>query len=290
MSNKSVKISLYLKLITKISFPRLVNSFVSTFGLLWLFIEPATLVFPEKLNIGWLGYFGLAVLSFIFAIIQCRPRMAISKKLISPDSNIEIKIGDLFDENGHLVIGCNDTFDTEIGDIIRDSSIQGQFLTQVYRGDRSKLDADIEVALQPYHTERQEDFDKSRGKTWRYPIGTVITLSSHNKCYFLTAYGYMNNNLNIQSNTDYLMTSLNKLWKEVRQKCQGTGVAIPIIGSDLARVGLSRTELAKLIITSFIVETKRTFITKKLTVMIYVEDLDSIDFYDLQEFLESICF
>jgi hypothetical protein len=100
----------------------------------------------------------------------------------------------------------------------------------------------------------------------------------------------MNNNLNIQSNTDYIMTSLNKLWKEVRQKCQGTGVAIPIIGSDLARVGLSRTELAKLIITSFIVETKRTFITKKLTVMIYVEDLDSIDFYDLQEFLESICF
>lgn len=290
MSKKSVNSSLYLQLVTKIGFHRLKNSFLSTFGLLWLFIEPAALFFPEKLNIGWLGYFGLAVLSFIFAIIQCRPRRAISKKLISPDSAIEIKIGDLFDEDGHLVIGFNDVFDTELGNIIRDSSVQGQFLTRVYRSERTRLDADIEVALQPYHTERQEDSGKSRGKTWRYPIGTVITISSPNKCYFLTAYGYMNNNLNIQSNTDYIMTSLNKLWKEVRQKCQGTGVAIPIIGSDLARVGLSRTELAKFIITSFIIETKRTFITRKLTVMIYPEDLDSVDFYDLQEFLESVCF
>jgi predicted NUDIX family NTP pyrophosphohydrolase len=35
---------------------------------------------------------------------------------------------------------------------------------------------------------------------------------------------------------------------------------------------------------------KREFITRKLTLMIYQKDLDSIDFYELEDFIKSICF
>jgi hypothetical protein len=48
--------------------------------------------------------------------------------------------------------------------------------------------------------------------------------------------------------------------------------------------------LAKLIITSFIVASKEQFITRKLTVMIYPKDVESINFYELEEFLASACF
>jgi hypothetical protein len=84
--------------------------------------------------------------------------------------------------------------------------------------------------------------------------------------------------------------ALSRPSQEVRLKSHGTDVVIPIIGSDLARSGLSRMQLSKLIITSFVVASKREFITRKLTLMIYPKDLDSIDFYELEDFIKSICF
>jgi hypothetical protein len=67
-------------------------------------------------------------------------------------------------------------------------------------------------------------------------------------------------------------------------------VAIPIIGADLARTNLPRMALAKLIITSFVVASKREFVTRKLTVVIYPRDLENTDLYELEDFLTSACF
>lgn len=282
--------SIYFKILKKVGFKRLRDSFISNFGLFWLFIEPGALFFPDKLNFGWIGYLWLAVIAMVFAFIQRFPRISVCKALSSPDSEIEIKIGDLFEQQGHLVIGLNDVFDTELGEIIKPSSVQGQFLTKIYSSDRLKLDADIENALQVYNYPRNEEVNKKLGKTWRYPIGTTITLGSHDNRYFLTAYGYMSNDMTVQSNSDYIWQSLSKLWQEVRLKGHSIDVSIPIIGADLARTGLPRMALAKLIITSFIVASKEKFITRKLTVMIYPKDIESVDFYELEEFLSSACF
>ncbi|OUL29562.1 macro domain-containing protein [Nostoc sp. 106C] len=289
MCNKFTSAGVYLTLFKKVGLKRFAISVSSNFGGFWLFIEPASFFLPEKLKFGLGGYLSLVLISLAFAIIQNFPKLSVSCNLSSPDTNIEIKVGDIFQENGHLIIGCNDVFDTELGEVIKDASVQGQFLKRVYRGKQDKLDSDIETALQEHISNRSLDIDKNRGKAWRYPIGTTITLGSYEKRYFLTAYGYMQNDLTVDSNSDYILTSLDKLWQEVRRKCHGTDVAIPIIGSDLARSGLSRMQLSKLIITSFILESKRRFITRKLTLMIYTKDLDSVDFYKLQEFLKSIC-
>ncbi|MEI2582856.1 macro domain-containing protein [Scytonema sp. PRP1] len=283
-------INIYLKLLRKVGFQRIWNSFIGNFGLLWLLLEPAALFLPEKLNFDWAGYFGLGSISLILAIIQRFPKRSFCSKLSSPDSEIEVKIGDIFDEKAHLVIGVNDVFDTELGEIIKPESVQGQFLTKVYRSDIRLLDKEIESALQPLSHLRQEERNKTRGKTGRYPIGTTTALGTHDKRYFLTAYGYMNNNLTVESNSDYIWRSLSSLWREVRLKGHTMNVAIPIIGSDLARTGLPRMALAKLIITSFIVASKEKFVTRKLTVMVYPKDLDTVDLYELEEFLTSACF
>jgi hypothetical protein len=290
MNDKFTGYSIYLILFEKVGFKRFVTSFSSNFGLFWLFLEPASFFISEKLSFGLSGYLSLVFVSLALATLQNLPRRSVSSSLSSPDTEIEIKVGDIFHENGHLVIGYNDVFDTEVGEIIRDSSVQGQFLKQVYKDNLGQLDVEIEAELLNYSRDRRLEADKARGKAWRYPIGTTITLGSHEKRYFLVAYGRMNNDLTVESNPDFISVSLDNLWQEVRRKCNGTDVAIPIIGSDLARTGLSRMQLAKLIITSFILESKRRFITRKLTVMIYPKDLASVDFYELQEFLQSACF
>jgi hypothetical protein len=186
-----MKADIYFKLLAKIGYKRLGESFVRNFGLLWLLLEPGALFFPEKLNFGWLGYFGLASVALIIFGFQNLPRRSVSRPLSSPDSEIEIKIGDIFSQQSHLVIGFNDVFDTELGEVIRPSSLQGQFLNKVYSSDLGRLDADIEAALQSCQPLRINESNKLKGKTWRYPIGTTITLGTHDRRYFLTAYGYI---------------------------------------------------------------------------------------------------
>ena len=280
----------YLQLLTQIGFRRIASSFLSVFGLLWLLIEPGAFFFPQYLNFGWSGYFGLAALSLAIAVILNFPRRSVCQALSSPNSVVEIKLGDLFDESGHLVVGANDVFDTELGEVIKPSSVQGQFLTRIYGDDRTRLDADIEVALQGYQAQRTKEPNKQKGKSWRYPIGTTIALGSPDRRYFWTAYGYMGNDLKVQSNADEIWNSLSHLWEEVRRRGHGIDVAMPVIGADLARTNLPRMALAKLIILSFVVASKKEFVTRKLTLVIYPKDLDNTDFYVLGDFLKSACF
>jgi Domain of unknown function (DUF6430) len=290
MVPNTMRFDVYRKLLAKIGLKRIGESFVSNFGLLWLLLEPGALFFPEKLNFGWLGYFGLASVALIISAFQNLPRRSVSWPLSSPDSEIEIKIGDIFSQQSHLVIGFNDVFDTELGEVIRPSSLQGQFLNKVYSSDLGRLDADIEAALQIGQPLRINESNKLKGKTWRYPIGTTITLGTHDRRYFLTAYGYMNNDLTVSSDSDHILTALSSLWKEIRLKGHGMNVSIPIIGADLARTGLPRMALAKLIITSFIIASKEKYVTRKLTIMVFPADLDSVDFYELKDFLSTACF
>jgi hypothetical protein len=282
--------SLFFKLLVAGGLKRIAGAFVTIFGLIWLFIEPAGLFVPEWLQWGWRGYLGLAGVSLIIALATNLPRRSFSHALSSPDSVIEIKIGDLFDESEHLVIGANDVFDTELGEVIRPSSVQGQFLTRIYNNDQARLDAEIEAALAPLHQQRTHAPAKIKGKTWRYPVGTALVLGAGDRRYFLSAYGFMGDDLRVKSTADAIWNSLSKLWEQVRLKGHGLNIAIPVVGSDLARTNLPRMALIKLIIISFIAASKRQFVARKLTVVIYPQDLDTIDFPALKDFLESTCF
>lgn len=283
-------IGIYFKLFTKVGFKRMGGSFIKFYGLFKLLLSSIALFFPKGLDFGWIGYFALIGLSLLCAIAERFPRKSYSQKLSSPDSMVEIKVGDIFDEDDHLVIGFNDVFDTELGEIIRPSSIQGQFLIKVYNNKREKLDADIEKALQPFNHLCKEESNKRRGKTSRYPIGTTIPLGTEQKRYFLTAYGYMNNDITIKCCSDYIQRSLNNLWNQIRLKGHRKNVAIPVIGSDLARTDLPRMVLIRLIVDSFVAASKEKPITDKLIIMVYPQDLDHIDLYKLQDFLKSACF
>lgn len=280
----------YLQILITVGLQRLGISFITIFGFLWLLTEPLGLFFPNTLSFGWNGYIFLILVSLTSAILLRFPRRTISKQLPSPNSIIEMKIGDIFEEKGHLVIGFNDVFDTELGEIIANSSVQGQFLSRIYNNDQLKLDADIERALEVYQDRRKEDLSKKRGKRWRYPIGTTISLGNSDKRYFLTAYGYMSNDLKIQSNANYIWLSLSSLWEQIRLKGHGMQVSIPIIGSTLARTNLPRTTLLKLIVTSFVIASKQEFITHKLTLMINPKDIEFINLYELEDFLETALF
>ena len=285
-----MNISLRLKILSTVGFRRIAGTFLVWFGGGWLLLEPAGLFFPNKLEFGWQGYISLVLLSLLGTIATRWPHIVIANKLSSPDSLVELKIGDLFEESAHLVIGTNDVFDTELGDVIKPGSVQGQFLTRVYQDDCTKLDTDIETALSVLQCQKTEDLDKKMGKRIRYPVGTTIALGSVEQRYFLTAYGRMGNDLKCESDSDALWFALSTLWEAVRLKGQGMPIAIPIVGSDLARTNLPRMTLIRLILLSFVVASKNEYVSQKLTVVIHPKDLGTLNYYSLQDCLMSACF
>jgi hypothetical protein len=283
-------IGIQLQIFSKVGFKRIFKSFAEALGTLSIPLQVIPLFLTKKFSYGLYGFLGFVLLSAIFAIAKNYPRRVVSQKLSSPDTMVEIKVGDIFDEKSHIVIGTNDVFDTELGDIIKPMSVQGQFLQRIYGNDRKRLDEDIERELVNFADEKLEDHEKMKGKRIRYPIGTTITLGNLKQQYFLVAYGHMDKSLHCTSRADFIWQSLSNVWESVRRQGQGEPVAIAVIGSDLARTGLPRMTLIRIILTSFIVASKEKFVARKLTVVIHPKDLDSVDIYGLKDCLSFACF
>ncbi|MFD8070808.1 macro domain-containing protein [Streptomyces parvulus] len=220
------------------------------------------------------------------------PRDCIEQILPHINASICVKKGDLFSADRHLVVGFTDTFDTDVSDsvLIASSSVQAQF-QQYFYGDRiGDLNADLELALQHQVIESLENpSDKTRGKLKRYPIGSVATLTFLDRNVFCTAYGRMSNNYLVQSSVDFLWASLGSLWEEVRQRGRLEPVAMPVIGAEMARVtSLSRESLLKLILLSFVANSRQQLITRSLTVFVHPKDFSDFDLLEIRSFLRKL--
>lgn len=264
---------------------RLLRRFLAVFGVCWLFLEPLALWRPENLRWGFRGYIGLAIFSFVLAAGWAWPRNSITRKLPVSDTKIVIAIGDLLGQEGNIIVGCTDVFDTELGDVISLKSVQGQFQTRCFP-QQAQLDQAITRAL----TNKSFTFDprKLRGKQDRYPIGTVAMVEAKGNRYFLLAYTTMRNDLRVESDICKLSTALNECWEAIRLGGQQEPIHMGIIGSSFARIGLSRALLLQFIILSFLDAEKKESLTSQLTVHIYEKDAEHIDFVDLEAWLSVL--
>ena len=193
------------------AFKRFLSAFLQAFGAISLVLGTLVILFPGTFQGGWAGILLISCASAVWAALVLWPRFVMSRQIGVPDTIITIKVGDLFEEEGNLVIGMNDVFDTEKGDIIKPTSVQGQFLTTIYRDDRERLDNDLADALQDMPGTL--DATKVRGKNVRYPIGTVATIRQGARAYFCVAYSCMGSNLQAKSELWMLSRSLDNLWR-----------------------------------------------------------------------------
>ncbi|MFI6053884.1 macro domain-containing protein [Streptomyces violascens] len=228
----------------------------------------------------------IAATSIATGLIRAHPKTSITRDFERPQVSVTVKIGDLFDEASHLVIGFNDTFDTDTTDdlIISRSSVQGQFLERIYEGDRRRLNTDIRVTLSETSPAISESpSDKPHGKLDRYKIGTVAVLRKSSKIFFCIAYGRMQNNLVVRSSADDLWRSLDHLWESVDASGRREPVAMPVVGSEMARINhLDREVLLRMILLSFVAHSRQSPVTKELTIAIHPKDAHLVDMLALQ--------
>ncbi|MDD2637317.1 MAG: DUF6430 domain-containing protein, partial [Bacteroidales bacterium] len=249
-------------LLSKRMFIKSGTIFFFCIGIISSIIGIVSITFPNSLNYGWIGLACIFLSALIISIFSAFPRANFSKVFSCPDTKITVKVGDIFNQEEHLVIGFSDTFDTEIGDIISATSMQGQFLSKIYGNNRNRLDQELETILK--NKEFREDNSKKIGKNKRYDIGTTVTLSGQNRKFFCCAYSEIGNNLKATSDIKKFWISLQNLWEEIRIQGEQKAVAMPTIGTKLSRIsGISYKLPIYLIFLSFIINSRIQPITKE---------------------------
>lgn len=234
----------------------------------------------------------IAATSIATGLLRAHPKMSITRDFERPQVSVTVKIGDLFEETSHVVIGFSDTFDTDTTDdlIISRSSVQGQFLDRVYEGDARRLNTDIGVALsETSPTVSESPSDKPHGNLDRYKIGTVAVLRASSQRFFCIAYGRMQNNLVVRSSVDDLWRSLDHLWESIDVSGRREPVAMPVVGSEMARINhLDREVLLRMILLSFVAHSRQSPVTKKLTIAIHPKDAHLVDMLEVEAFLRVL--
>lgn len=230
-------------------------------------------------------YFVIGI-SLIGGLVWSWPR-PISQDFVAPNTKISIVKGDLLAETSHLVIGTNDTFDTETPIIISKNSLQGQVLHKLYGGDLKELDAQLAVALVGKPVLGNI---KKTGKQVQYSIGTIATVKQAARLLFFSAYSEMDAHNTAHSTPDKVWTSLLLLWSEVSKKSNGGTVSIPVIGGGQARLSniVPAQDAIRLTVLSFIFESRKSKVCDELRIVVRPEDFMKLDRLELQSFLSSL--
>ncbi len=248
------------------------------------------MIFPDLFERSWGVLAFLVVVSLVGGLWRSRPRERLEFKLPPSDLTINIAVGDVLSQDGNVVLGSNDTFDTSLSDgIISPKSVQGQLLQRTFGGDVGALDSQIATSLT--EVTPTADPDKTFGKTDRYPIGTVAIAVEGNARYFLPAIAKMSAGTppHTRASVEGVQMALTKAWEAVGRAGQRDPVHAPIVGSHLARLGLSHTWLVQMMVLSFVAVTKRDSGISSLTIWVAENDSATVDLAALDDWLRALC-
>lgn len=261
------------------------------FGLLSGLIQFAGQVFAWHFSQPVIVAAGVLIVCVAWGGLRAFPRNRVVRDFDRPEMTVEVKAGNLFAESGSLVIGFSDTFDTDTTNsrIINASSVQGQYQKHRYNDDIKQLDRDLTAALKDIQSSATESRKDKPGKLKRYPVGTVATLGDLSNMTFAVAYTVMGNNLVAQSSIEDLWYSLGRLWDAVYENGQRQPVAMPLVGSELARINcVDRETLLKMILLSFVARSREQLVCRRLTVVIHPRDIMKINMLDIKAFLKTL--
>ncbi|WP_163576800.1 macro domain-containing protein [Halomonas faecis] len=246
------------------------------------------IVFPSQAtSLQGLGVIiGTVIISIIFGLIVSWPR-PIEMEYSAPKTIIKIIKGDLLEQDGHLVVGVCDTFDTELPNIISPRSLLGQTINHIFGGDVKSLDEQLNQTLSKLGPEGQID---KEGKTEKYGIGTVAPVQHSPRIIYFLSYCEMNQRNEAFGTVDGVWKSLVSLWDKQSELGNHGPISVPVIGGGQARMShlLPAQDSIRLIALSFMFASRQHKISDELRIVVQSSDYDRLDRLELQSFLSSL--
>jgi len=253
----------------------------ASFSVLWTLVAGFTYFIPSLDLRGITSLIAVAVIGIIYTAIMIRRPFKIKIPLRHTTTRIEIKFGDLFEEDGFRVIAVNEFFDSEIGLPVSAKSLHGIFLSKCFGGHSQAFDQIIEEELKG---SPGENVTRQQGKTRKFPIGTTATVPVNNDrylCFALTKTEIDTYKAN--ADVPILWYALGGLWQKARISLGGSALALPLVGSGLSGIDLPTRELLDLIILSVITESKRRQITTCVRIILTPDRYDEVDLRELKQ-------
>ena len=196
----------------------------------------------------------IAMISFISCWLYLRYKKSFTVYRSDNGHSISVKFGDILDipskcsGNGLIstVIPVNRCFDTVVDDkLIARSSLHGKFLSTLITKNcfsPEALNQRIQQSLSDEPCEIITLGDKPAGNLKRFPVGTIVKIDAESNQFFLLGLSHFNGNLKaITSKEDYTV-AIQKLIEYCDSHAQGGMVFLPLIGTGLSRVGVSKKE------------------------------------------------
>lgn len=265
-------------------------------GVLWLVIEISTYFnsgLQGALNPYWSVFFtvggGYALIRIGILSWKSSPRRSVKCKIDGTDISLEIKVADVFDLPGAVIIPSSVTFDTSLADnVIHPKSIIGQFIKKYYSSD-GHFDRDVQKALNGVDSIRTiASADKPLGKRKEYHVGTCIRVQVGEIAAYIVGIGKYSAQMTTSATLADLQNALPLLWEYIRTKGELESLRMPIVGSGRLRINAPRSTLLKEIIRSFVAATQDGPFCTGLTIAIHPSDFDNghVDFEEIARFLE----
>ena len=231
----------------------------------------------------YFGYLMLGVLILIYLIIWYRANNLTNINIDIDGSNVNIKCGDLFLENGLKTIPFNEYFDTVVDDkIISNKSLNGIFINNFFINKVHELDnfivenSDNSDIIDNHYSRPQG------GKKVKFKLSTIFVYDD----FIITAFSKFDEyNRATLTMPEYIEFLIN-FWDRVNRIYAQKNVSVPIFGSGITRIkehkNIGDEDLLKIMLWTFRLSEMKFKYPAKLTIVIHEDKINQINLFNLK--------
>ena len=250
-------------------------------------VLPIVLIFvsiPEKYKI-LTGLIFVMILILVYLMTWLYANKLTNTSVTVGVTSVEIKAGDIFEQDGLKAIAFNEYFDTQVDDkIIAKKSLNGQVIDKFFT-DVNELNQKIEADkyLNSPGNILKENIERE-GKGTRYKLGSSILVDE----FIFTAFTKFSDRneaqLTMQEYIDFLLS----FWNEINRLYAQRAVTVPIFGSGITRFkngfeDININELLKIMVWTFKISKIKFVYPAKLTIIIPEGRLKEINLFEIKE-------
>lgn len=265
------------RVISKFSLLFSIISGTLSFALLFNFIpKDYTYILP------CIGYSAIGVLIIGYMCIWCKLNKLTNIRITIDGSDVIVKVGDLFEEEGYKAIAFNEYFDTQVdGEIISEKSLNGIFIKKHLSESLLELDEYIRLKSKADDILDPNFVRSNGGKTIKYKISSIVVYND----YLLTAFSKFDEHNNARLSMPEYIEFLINFWDRVNRVYAQESVSVPIFGSGMTRIkehkNISDEDLLKIMLWTFKLSETKFKYPAKLSIIIHKDKISKINLLDI---------
>lgn len=258
---------------------------LSAAGAVWLITEIATKV-SDPLD-HWIKQHGntytaivlaAAAIWFVRHIYEVR---AVSFRLPTTDTKIEIRYGDLFAQSTDWLIGVGEFFDSQVGDVVSQHSLHGKVIINTFNGDSARFRTAVDAALAEAEGTRVQQ--RTISPKTKYEIGTTAVLDRGQHKVFLVAMARVDlATFKASSDVPTLWWALTGALAAIRNHGNGAPISLPLIGNGRSSVNIEPQHLLRLIVLALVDYGRKFDLPKQVAIVVPEDCFEALDIREIR--------